>query len=572
MVEFYGIQGDQSRVRASVSNNSEVITIKLERDKITSKSGMLEIVGELFNAQINDDGFFLCTSDFLQYSSFLTYFTDREDFVISKYRSLAGAFGISNKHGCFLGVVTGMQYDCKWKIAKIGSVYSFSILYDLDAIDLYEDIELKLYKMPNSSTYVDLAKKYRKYMLTEGKCVPICQKIKENKTLAYLKDSVEIRIRMAWKPAPSPVMEQTLENEPDMFVACTFDDVYDFITALKNHGVEKAQLCLVGWNISGHDGRWPDAFPVDPRLGGEDKLKRLIEYAKNSGYKIVCHTNSTDCYSISEKFQNGAITLKDRSGNPVSDKCVWSGGRMYHLCPKVAWEIAQETLPKIAELGFEGSHYVDVMSIIRLRTCFDKDHPCNAKQTQMYFEKIADLSKQLFGGFSSEGSFDHSAGHLDFGLYTKFNRKQITGMDEGVNFFEIAFHGIVMSNAGSNTVNYTIKDASQRLKTAEFCYRPAFYIFSKFKADGRDWMGKDDLKIGTKEDTDHAAQAIKKGYDDYKAFSYLQNEFIEDHREISDNLFVTVFSDGSQIISNYNETPYKFCDNTVGAMDYIIVK
>ena len=46
--------------------------------------------------------------------------------------------------------------------------------------------------------------------------------------------------------------------------------------AMKNAGIDKAELCLVGWNVRGHDGRWPQAFPVEPALGGEEELHWLI--------------------------------------------------------------------------------------------------------------------------------------------------------------------------------------------------------------------------------------------------------------------------------------------------------
>ena len=356
---------------------------------------------------------------------------------------------------------------------------------------------------------------------------------------------------MAWKPAPADVMEQTEENEPPIFVACTFDRVKEFVKRLKEIGVAKVQICLVGWNKSGHDGRWPDAFPVEPLLGGEKKLRELIEYTKSCGYNIVCHTNSTDCYSISKRFKNN-ITLKNKQMEAVADKCIWSGGRMYHLCPQKAWEFAKEDLIKIKDLGFVGAHYVDVMSIIPLRTCFDPSHPCNAKQTDEYFEKIAMLSQELFGGFASEGSFDHSARYLDLGLYTKFNRSKVEGMDEGVNFFEIVFHGITMSNASSQTVNYPIKDEDQRLIMAELNYRPAMYVYSKFKKDGKSWMGDSDLTISTDDDLMKTAEIVKRTADEYSRLSHLQNEFIENYTEIAPMVYRVEYSDNTVITVNYN--------------------
>ena len=569
---FYAKQNDGKIIEAQVSSDDEKITVTVNKDKVDKNAALITVFGDELEKNINEPGFFLCGSDFSKYSSFLTYFTERDDFELTRSRTIVGAFGISGENISYLGIPKGMKYDCKWKIVKSGNKYSFNIVYDLEAIDLYEDIVIELYKLPPMASYIDMAKRYRRYMIEENGCIPIKERVKKQKELDYLKDSVEIRIRMAWKPAPAEIMEQTEENEPDIHVACTFDDVSSFADELKKAGVEKAQICLVGWNKSGHDGRWPTAFPVEPLLGGEERLRALISHVKDLGYRITCHTNSTDCYSISDMFDGGRIRLKNKKMEPVADKCIWSGGRMYHLCPKCAWEIAQDQLPKISGLGFVGAHYIDVMSIIPIRSCFDPSHPCNAEETVECYEKIAGLAKNLFGAFSSEGSFDHSAKYLDFGLYTKFNRKQYVGMDEGVNFFEIAFHGIVMSNAGSVTVNYPIKPKDAALMMTELNYRPAFYVYSKFKSDGKSWMGSDDLVIDTPKDIKNTVAIIKSAYDEYKENSYLQCEFIENYKSLDDGICEVEYSDGTVILVNYTDMDCQTDRGVIPSMSSIVLK
>lgn len=110
-------------------------------------------------------------------------------------------------------------------------------------------------KLPGSATYCDMALTYRNFQLESGACRPLKEKIKEREALRYAMDAPEIRIRMGWKPAPAKVLEQTTKNEPEMKVACIFDRVCDLIDELKAQSVDKAQICLVGWNKSGHDGR-----------------------------------------------------------------------------------------------------------------------------------------------------------------------------------------------------------------------------------------------------------------------------------------------------------------------------
>lgn len=64
----------------------------------------------------------------------------------------------------------------------------------------------------------------------------------------------------------------------------------------------------------GHDGRYPQIFPVEPSLGGEEKLKKLINKAKSYGYNIVGHDNASDAYTVSEQWDEKYL-LKNKDGS-----------------------------------------------------------------------------------------------------------------------------------------------------------------------------------------------------------------------------------------------------------------
>ena len=367
-------------------------------------------------------------------------------------------------------------------------------------------------------------------------------------------EAPEIRIRLGWKEVPPRILEQTEENEPEMKVVCTFERVMDIVDELKKQGVEKAQLCLVGWNISGHDGRYPDIFPVDERLGGEEKLKELIQYAKKNGYQIVCHTNSSDCYSISKRFKDD-IVIKEADGSLSVNETSWSGGRVYHLCPVKAYEYAMEDFPKIKELGFEGLHYIDVLSTVALRNCFDANHPCNSKQSLEYYEKIMKKCHEEFGGFASEGTFDFTAKYLDYGLYAVYSLIDDEFIDESIPFWEIVYHGIILYNPMTNTINYTIKDKKYELNLIEYGGRPAFYFYSKHTTKGEkgaDWLGKEDLLCDTDEQLEYSVSKIKEAADTYNEYKHLQTVFIDKHEKIDDNIYMVTYSDGTKICCNYS--------------------
>ena len=342
---------------------------------------------------------------------------------------------------------------------------------------------------------------------------------------------------------------------------------------MKKQGIEKAQICLVGWNKSGHDGRWPSAFPVEEKLGGEEGLKKLTAHAKECGYTIVGHTNSTDCYNISDFFDGGSITIKDKLGKPVKNRIPWSGGNMYWLCPKVAKSLSNDVFTKMKELGFYGMHYIDVISINQPRQCFDEKHPSTHNESSEILNNILCEAKDGFGAASSEGGFDYCAGSIDFSLYVCYNRPKEIYMDEGVPLWEMVYHGIIMHNPGNKTFNYPLADSEKRLNVIEMCGRPAFYYYSKFTKNG-EWDGRDIFIADTYEDIQRTVSAIKSACDDYKRYCHLQVEEMVDYKKLDRDLVTEVdYSDGTRVFVNYSDKDY-VCRNglTVASGNFLILE
>lgn len=528
--------------------------IVIKREEIAEGTEFIELPFEEWNASVGDEGYYL-VADVEKCGSHKCFFTEKEDQEYIMKQSLMPIFCVKNKDGFTMIIAEGMRPAFRMRVGvKDGNFYAVP-RFVLDGDMPYEDIVLVKVDFGKDADYSDAANYYREYQLKRGACVPLRERVKENEQLKYMVDAPEIRIRMGWKPAPAIVLEQTVENEPEMKVACTFARVKDIVNELKSAGVDKAQLCLIGWNKSGHDGRYPQIFPVEEKLGGEEGLRDLISYAQAKGYQIVCHTNSTDCYSIAEDFSEN-IVIHKKDGSLEYEETPWSGGRMYHLCPKKAVEFAKRDLPKIAELGFKGIHYIDVMSVISLRKCYHPEHPVHQGETAEIYREIANECKKLFGGFASEGVFDFSSDYLDYGLYVAFGDNKKTLFDKEVPLWPMVYNGIITSNPSTTTVNYPIKHPKNRLKLIEFGGRPSFYFYSKFMTNpGRDvdWLGKEDMECDDDEALKGAVACIKEAYEEYKSRRYLQYEFIVKHEEVEQNVYEVTYSDGSILKVDYRE-------------------
>ncbi len=277
-----------------------------------SGRGRLTIHLDFLDSKAGTEGYYVIPNAKV---CFLTKFVQREDLEYTCVENIMPMVGAKLGQKAYLVMVEGMSYDYHLKMTVKDGKYSLALYYDLTKIDLYEDIVLRAVTLTGeAATYSGMARYYRQVMEKKRKLIPLAERIKTNPVLSYgVKDMPVIRIRMAWKPVPTPVLEQTLETEPPMHLACTFAQVEELMEEMKAQGIKKAEICLVGWNIKGHDGRWPQVFPVEPSLGGEEGLRKLIAHGKKLGCRITCHTNSSDAYRIAECWDEGEI-IKTKDG------------------------------------------------------------------------------------------------------------------------------------------------------------------------------------------------------------------------------------------------------------------
>lgn len=559
----YDTNGTVSKHILTAEEKKDATVLSLSAGEIPEGTEYVDFVPENFRAKCGDEGYFVLSKGgpYVKGTYMLCEFNNKKDteFIITD--CALPVIGSLINGECYLLIVTGMRHDFDTVVTVKNGIYNVYPRFSLKCDAPYEDFKIEIHRINGADkSYSTMARLYRSYQLSHGKCIPLKERIKENESLKYASNAMNVRVRLGMKPLPAPVMEQTVENEPEMVVSCTFDRMKQLIDEFLKQGIKKAEFCLIGWNLRGHDGRYPQMFPVEPALGGEKKLRELISYGQEKGFQMTCHTNSSDAYTISDMWNDDDIlVLKD--GSKSVDENAWSGGRMYQLCPSVAAHQAETLIKKVADLGFKGIHYVDVISLHPPRKCYSKIHPLTKPQSVECNEKIMRICKEEIGGFSSEGAYDTSIGELDYALLvqsTVFDERLPEIGDRVIPFWEIVYHGIVLHNESWETGGLTNSDEWDErayLKFIEYGARPQHYFYMRFSGH------KEQLTAGLNTTTDESmvksVSLLKRSYDDFDKLSFLQTEFMESHEKIADNVFKTVYSDGTAIIVDYNKLEFK---------------
>lgn len=541
----------ETEIRA-MDERDGVSSFTLGRAEIIARKAVsVELTPDFARAKKGDPGFWAVSSGELG-----TFRCDNGVLNCRRWQ-LMSFYGMQTPERTFVAIVRKLKYYFTTRVVAENGAYRMSCVLENElASRPYEDLEIEFRRLDGpDATIGGIARAYRNHQFARGAAKPLRERIADNPTLKEAIESPEIRIRQAWKPVPPRVQEQTPEAEPPVTPHVTFDRVVDIARALKSAGVGKAELCLVGWNIGGHDGRWPQSFPAEPVLGGDAKLRECVKAVRDMGYLIVPHGNYLDAYRIADSWDEEWLAKTECGGFPGNSGS-WGGGRSYRICPRRAYEkFTSRDMWRMGAFGFRGLGYFDVVSIVPADECHDRRHPVNRAEGAEWWGRSAALSKRIFGGFASEGAFDHFAGSLDYALYVSFRdpRKENDGLvDRMAPVPQLVYNGVFAMNPFTRTVNFTAQERYWQLKLIEFGGRPAFYFYSKFKDDGKNWMGDGDLGCATGEELSASVAKIKEGADVYARLAPLQFEFMEEHGEVSPGVWRTTYSGGARVYVNYN--------------------
>lgn len=546
-------------VPTEVTAGKDRLTARIPKERIPAGTQTLDFLPAFFTGQEGEDGYMVFPGNML------CRFTGHEDIKKQACSPVMPLFGAKTEQFCFAGIITGDRADSIVMADIENGLYRTYPRFQLEGDGAPEDPAVEYrFLTGEDADYSGMARAYREKRLAEG-LIPLRDRVKNRPALAYAVESPYIRIRMGWKPVPSPVPEQTLETEPPMFTACDCSQVEKLLDEMHAAGIDKAELCLVGWNVRGHDGRWPQALPVEEGIGGEAALRKLITKAQSMGYQITCHTNNSDAYRIADCFDEGFIR-KNKDGS-LQKGGTWSGGNMYNTCPKATWELSRNMLDQVAELGFRGLHYIDVVSVVPPKKCADPNHPLTRTEDAVWYNKLFRYASDKLGGIASEGGFDHMSDVLDYGLYIHFGGNRTSPLcDEDIPLWQMVYHGSILHNPSTNTVNYPLKEADSLLEEIEFGGRPSFYYYSRFvteSAQRKNWMGTVDMRCGTPEEMAESVDALRRSYREYQTRKALQYCYMDKHEKLADGVYRVTYSDGTVILVNRGDAPYE-AENLAG--------
>ncbi|MBE7045563.1 MAG: hypothetical protein E7397_08520 [Ruminococcaceae bacterium] len=547
--------------------NNGLLTVK--KNDFSKDVKFIDVLSEHFTASAGEEGYFIVPNiaDILDNEHAVQiFFRKRPDCNHVFTASNMPIFAVCDGSSSILAICKGMHFEYDLIAEVKDGKYCLFPRYNIEDVDFYEDITIRFFAIEDAN-WCAIARKYREYQLETGACQTLRERVKTNKVLEQAAKGIEVRCRLAHKEGWTNVpKEQTLENEPDLHIYADFKRMEDVVDALADAGCHDANFCIVGWNICGMDGRYPDYFPVEPRLGGEEGLRRLIEKTKSKGFLIGAHTNSMISFTISQTLDQNDF-LFDKDGTNY----IWgvaSGGNCHVMCDKQAYEkYMKKTQEEIGALGFTGINFIDQITIFKPRTCYNPLHPITKTEVAEYRKKLLQSARDAVGCSSSEGGFDFCIGSYDWAMYPviRYEPELPEICDNTIPFWYLVYHGIVLYNAFPKTVNAMMKAPEYELITVEYGARPLAYLHARVF----EYEGEPNFTCTTDEELKENAKIIGEGCKRYDKLVDLQYEFFDEHRKLADGVIYTQYSNGTVIVVNYNDTDYIYENQSVPAKSYL---
>ena len=228
--------GKVFQVPVACTKTDNKISVLIKKEDITG-AAQVDILPQLSDTPYGE-GYFAVP---MLHRSYLTYFKPRQDFCEDTLLFSMPFYGVKRSGECFIVLLEGLAPEARLYQSYHRGSYRICFRFDFqaDSIVPYDDITLQIIFLAPDADYNAMARAYREYQYAHG-----LQTIleKKRKAVTYAAEAPEIRLRLAWKPVPTPVEEQTPATEPSMHAAISFDRLKEIMLRMHRAGIEKAEL------------------------------------------------------------------------------------------------------------------------------------------------------------------------------------------------------------------------------------------------------------------------------------------------------------------------------------------
>jgi hypothetical protein len=418
-----------------------------------------------------------------------------------------------------------------------------------------------LFLANNESDYTGMAKKYRKYLLENGKI---------NKQQI---DNTAIPLNVKLLGACSYNTSLFGFSYKGTKSLTTYLQAKNILEKLKENKIDKINLIYKAWFNSGIDNFSPQKIDFINELGSKKNFDLLNQYIKSNNIDFYPDVNVSYVKqsSMFNSFNENTDTAKNLSNvtaydydYTLSSKKRLDNTKRFIVNPSSYNKILNNFLKDYKDLNVSGLS----LSLLGtdLNSDFNRSSPISRQNAaDMVAETLKVLTKQGYK-LSVDGANAYSFQSVSNILNTPNDSGNHYLIDETVPFYQIVLHGIIP--LASSPMNFSSNYKDDVLKLIETATNPTF-----------EWIYEDNFAL---KETDYNFYSVnfKAWQDDAfalyntlnNAFASCQNSAISEHKTLTNGVKKTVFENGTKIYVNYNSNPVNVDGITVDSKNFKVMK
>jgi hypothetical protein len=328
--------------------------------------------------------------------------------------------------------------------------------------------QLKRFNYPRSGrmvfldngNYVDMAKRYRRYVMDTGLFVSLKEKVARTPAVADLLGTPQTRLSILHNLSPDSDRYDTKDASKN-FSLTTFDERAQQLRELKKRGYDHVLVFISGWPHLGYDRQHPDSLPPPEKAGGWEGFKRLVDTARELGYPYILHDQYRDYYldapSYDAQFgvreEDARLPPQAFPGSRFGDSKQgdiplmrhWDGGKQAYLNNRF-W---LGHMVKNYQLFFDhGIHpqgiYNDVIGYVPPDADFNPEHPTTRTEAMAGRAATMTWARHNLGIMATEAGADWTIPYVDLINQSGGGSKAIL-----VPLYQLVYHDAVIISYGA---------------------------------------------------------------------------------------------------------------------------
>ena len=352
-----------------------------------------------------------------------------------------------------------------------------------------------------------------------------------------------------------------------------YKDAGAILDNLVADGVDDFTVKYSGWSKGGiHNSTLRKVKPTK-KLGSKKDLKNFVAKATEKNIDVYFDQNFQ--FVFKNKLFDKFIVNRDSCKFVSREICKLSyyspiyfaelpEEYEYYLSrPEYALKNVDAVSSYIEDLGSNNISFADMSKEL----CGDYNYKKHVSREET-LNLLADKYKELENNgkkVMTNSDYFYNIPYSDVVTGMILSNKSFNIVDETIPFYQIALHGIVDYTAESLNLSQDAEEVF--LKSAELGAGLYFTVTNEPTSVLQDSKYTEYFATDYNMWKDTIAEYYKRFMKD---FDGTYDEYITGHTKVSDNVFKTEFSNGLQVIVNYNYNPFDYNGTTIPARDYIV--